>query len=629
MAPMLEPLAATIRAFLRGHPPFDRFSDEAIEFAIAKFSLAYFAKDAAILTPAAGPVTHLNLIRRGLVGSRPEDPRNEPDPTLGPGELFPMGALSTGGASTRTYYAIHDTFCLRLARPDFLELRQRSPEFERYCTQAITETLKQSLAQLHSQYGQLAAEQQTLTRPLGELVRRVPVTCRSTATLAVALPLMHEHNVRTLAVVDADGAPIGMLTLVDILRRVVLTQRSLTTTLAEVMTAPVVTLPATASAYEAMQTMAEHVVRQIGVVDGKSLIGIVNERDLFALSRVSMRQVLEGLRAADSIETLKQTASDIRGLTRNLLAQGVAAEPLTHTISALNDALTRRAIEFTLSRHDVGENSWCWLALGSEGRGEQTLATDQDNAIVFLPPAGADVEVERTRLVAMARDVNEALAALGFPLCSGNVMAGNPALCLTVDEWKTKFLRWLSVPTPEALLRANIMFDLRPIDGDTTLVVALHDWLLERSQHQQLFLRLMAQNALEVTPPLGLIRAFATEDDRDHKGMLNLKTRGTRLFVDAARVFALAFAIPDTGTAARLRAAGRHLQVEARHVAATVDAFHFLQVLRLRQQDFASGPADANRIAPDALNEIDRRMLKETFRQARLLQQRLRITWQL
>jgi CBS domain-containing protein len=212
-----EQLAAATRDFLRVHPPFDRVADDALAFAIARLSLAYFPKDAIILTPASGPATHLHIIRRGMVGSRAEAPHSEPDPTLGPGELFPIGALSAAGPSTRVYQAIQDTFCLRLARDDFLELRRRSPEFERYCNEAVTETLKQSLAQLQGHFGQLAAEQQTLTRPLRELVRHAPVSCRAEATLAAALPLMAQHRVRSLVVVDAGGAPVGMLTLVDVL----------------------------------------------------------------------------------------------------------------------------------------------------------------------------------------------------------------------------------------------------------------------------------------------------------------------------------------------------------------------------------------------------------------------------
>src|SRR5512145_3440527 len=128
------------RAFLRRHAPFDAIADAPLEWAIRRMSLAYFAKDATILTPASGPVSHLYIIQRGRVGSRPDDPRAPFDPTLGPGELFPVGALSAGGATTKIFHAVEDTFVYMLARDDFLELRRRAPELEFFYTPAITET---------------------------------------------------------------------------------------------------------------------------------------------------------------------------------------------------------------------------------------------------------------------------------------------------------------------------------------------------------------------------------------------------------------------------------------------------------------------------------------------------------
>jgi CBS domain-containing protein len=616
-------LVEATREFLCRHAPYNRMSGDALAFLISGLKLAYFAKDTAILSPQMGAVGHLHIVQRGLVGSRTADSRLEPDATLGPGEGFPVGALSASGASTRFYFAVQDTFCYLLARDDFIELRRQSPEFERFCTQAITETLKQSLAQLQSQYSQLAAEQQTLTRPVAELIRRAPVICAATAPLSEALKAMCEGTVRTIVVVDADGAPAGIFTLIDLLQRVVLAGKPLSTPTAEVMSAPAATLPMTATASEALQTMAERGVRQLIVVDDRRVAGVVSERDLFSLQRISMGQVTTTLRSARDLDGLKRAADDIRRLTQNLLAQGIAAEPLTRTIAALNDALSRQVIEQALARHELSDCDWCWLALGSEGRGEQTFATDQDNALLFVADDGSAVLRLRPRLLAFAETVNANLDAVGFPLCTGKVMASNPDLCLSVDEWKAKFLAWLREPTPEALLKANILFDFRPLYGNATLAEALRAWLNSYVQESKIFLRLMAQNALDVGPPLGLIRAFATDDGTAHKGTLNLKTRGTRLFVDAARVFALAFGLVETGTAVRLRAAGKRLNVEDRHVDATIEAFHFLQLLRLRQKDLPGGHGAANQIDPYALNEVDQRMLKEAFRQARKLQQRL------
>jgi CBS domain-containing protein len=615
--------------FLRRYAPFNRMTDEALAFLVPRLELAHFPKDEKILATQSGPVAHLHIVQRGLVGSRPNNAEADPDRTLAPGELFPVGALSAGGTTTRVFYAIKDTYCHLLPRADFLELRQASPEFERYCTQAITETLKQSLESLYSQYSQRVAEQQSLTCTLAELVRNRPVACPATATLREAAQKMAGAKVRTIIALDAHEAPIGMFTLVDLLERVVLPGHSLDAPLADTMSAPIVTLPASATAYEAMHVMAERGIRQVVVVESGRLCGVVNERDLFALQRVSMRQVNEGLHAADSVDKLKRAADDIRLLTQNLLAQGVGAEPVTRTIAALNDALSRRAIELVLERHDVADFDWCWQALGSEGRGEQTFATDQDNALVFSAAGAAEAQGRRLRLMAFARDVNVCLDSLGFPLCTGNVMASNAEYCLSMEEWKEKFLGWILAPSPQALLGANIMFDFRPLLGDLTLCDALRDWLFGHTKTSPLFLRLMVQNALEVEPPLGLIRTFTVDDDPKVKGTIDLKTRGTRLFVDCARVFALAHGIADTGTTARLRLAGARLRVEPRHVDATVEAFHFLQLLRLRQQDQPAAKGNPNRIDPYALHEIDQRMLKEAFRQARQLQERLRLSYRL
>jgi CBS domain-containing protein len=612
-----------VRGFLRKHPPFSLMSDDALAFMIPRLKLAYFPKHTVIVERHASGFPPLHIVNSGEVASVTAGLDTLPDRVLGPGECFPVGALSTGGAPTRSYRALTDVFAYQLRVDDFRALRRLSPPFEAYCTEAITTLAQQSVAELQRHYGQVAAEQQTLTRPLGELVRRPPVTCPPGATLRQAIEAMRDHGVRLVAIVDEAQRALGIFTLNDLRDRVVLAEVPLDTPITEVMTRDVQTLPVDATAAEAIQQMAQSGFHQTLVADAGRLVGVVSERDLFALQRVSVRQINQSIRQARSLKALGHVAADIRNLAHNLLAQGVAAEPLTRTISALNDALTREALAQVAAEHRLPAIGWCWLALGSEGRGEQTLATDQDNAIIFAPAHASTGTSERRALLAFAREANQALDALGFPLCRGNIMAGNADWCLTEDEWRDRFRRWLSEPTPEALLNANIFFDLRPLAGARRLAEQLRDWLLARTQGNTLFIRLLVANALQTEPSLGLLRAFAVDDgDSGAPGTIDLKKRGTRIFVDAARAFALALGLPETGTAARLRRAGERLGVEPRHVSATVDAFHFLQVLRLRTQEAAERD-QANRIDPYALNDIDQRLLKEALRQARKLQERL------
>ena len=620
----------SVRDFLRRHPPFSTMGEAALRFMIPRLKLAYFPKDAVIVERQGGPFPQFHIIESGTVSSQTAGLDTLPDRVLGAGECFPVGALSAGGQPTRSYRATEDVFAYQLGVDDFGRLRELSPEFEHFCTQAVTVLAQQSLAELQRHYSQVAADQHSLTRPLAELVAREPVTCDAVTTLRDALKRMRDASVRSIIVVDEAAAPIGVFTLNDLRDRVVLKEVALEVPIAQVMTRDPVTLPADASALEAMQQMAAGGFHQMIVTDHGRVAGTVAEHDLFALQRVSLRQIHHAIRSARSFASMGQVAGDIRNLARNLLAQGVSAEALTRTVSALNDALTREVLTRIVADYDLTNITWCWMALGSEGRGEQTLATDQDNALIYhvAPGLSAGEQLrQRRELLACAREANDALNALGFPLCKGGIMAGNADWCLSEESWRERFTQWLTEPTPEALLRANIFFDFRPLAGDAGLTDRLSGWLLARTQDNKLFLRLMAANALQTEPPLGLIRVFAVDDDEAHPGTIDLKARGTRIFVDAARVFALALGIAETGTAERLRIAGERLRIERRHVDATVEAFHYLQVLRLRSQWRGEQPTAPNRIDPYALNDIDRRMLREALRQARKLQQTLKETY--
>lgn len=623
-------LDATVR-FLRTHVPFSGMARKDLEFVAERVRLGYFPVGTIIVDPAGGISEFLHIIQRGHV--RVRNPSSTLDDEVrGVGECFPVIALSAASAGSRMFEATEDVFCLLLPRADFDELRLRSPEFAQFCTEALATVVQHSLGQLRHHFSQRAAEQQTLLEPIRALVRRDPVFCTSDTPVREALERMSAEGVRTIAVVDEARRPVGVFTLIDLMERVVLPGVPLSTRVAEVMSAGPVLVDELSTAQDGLALMASHGFHQLLVVRAGELTGIVTERDLFGLQRVSMRNVTQSIRLARDVPTLRRCVRDIEALTDNLLAQGAAAEPLTHTITALNDALAQRLFELLLPRFpDVAPLRWCWLAVGSEGRREQTVATDQDNAIVFTAEA-ADVDSARQALLAFAREANAALAELGFPLCAGNIMAGNPDCCLSLEEWRARFASWMREPTPEALLRANIFFDFRPLFGDATLAVLLRQWLDATSAQNKLFLRMLVANALQAEPPLGWIRTFRT----DAGETIDLKTHGTRVFVDAARAFALGLGIAETNTSQRIRAAGRRLNRDERDIAATVDAYQFLQLLRLRAQrggleagaagaDAASdrNPRAPNRLDPYALNELDQRMLREAFRQARALQTHL------
>ena len=377
--------------------------------------------------------------------------------------------------------------------------------------------------------------------------------------------------------------------------------------------------------------MAMHSVRHVLVTDeAGTLKGVVSERDLFSLQRVGLRQIRQSIDGARNVEALQQAAADVRQLAFNMLAQGIGSEQLTQFISALNDTVTRRVLQINLAKHDLYGIEWAWLAFGSEGRDEQTFSTDQDNGIIYTCTDIQNREELELRLLEFAQDVNRDLDAVGFPFCKGNIMASNPELCLTLEAWEEKFDHWIRVPEPQALLNASIFFDFRALYGATHLADRLRVSLLRMAKSNPLFLRMMAANALSVQPPLGKIRDFITDLNAEHPGCVDLKTYGARLFIDAARIFALATGVHNTNTVQRIKLSSQRMGVAAEEAAAIVEGFNYIQLLRLRHQHFEEehGRPGDNFVNPDQLNELDRRILKESFRQSRKLQQRLKLDYQ-
>ncbi len=424
--------------------------------------------------------------------------------------------------------------------------------------------------------------------------------------------------------------PLGILTLPDVLERIVLPQIALDQPVITVMTTQLTTLPPQALAHEAALVMAKHGFRHVLVVENEQLIGLVSEKDLFALQRVGLRQIGSAIRHAQTVEELQQSAADIRSMAHNMMAQGVAAEQLTQFISTFNDLLTVRIIELEFAAGNFGKagDGLCWLALGSEGRFEQTLSADQDNALIFTVPEGMTADHVRAQLLPAARHINETLALCGFPLCRGNVMASNPQWCMSLEEWRGIFLNWIMHGTPEALLHASIFFDFRSVYGAHALAEELRLWLTKIASNNSLFLRQMAENAMRNRPPLGVMRDFVLGKEN----MLDLKLNGITPFVDAARIFSLATGVSHTSTIQRLRQSAAGLHIPESEVDGWIDAFLFIQMLRLRHHYETSVQAKQplnNLIDPAMLNELDRRILKEAFRQARKVQTRLALNYQL
>jgi CBS domain-containing protein len=390
------------------------------------------------------------------------------------------------------------------------------------------------------------------------------------------------------------------------------------------MSRDVKTLTVDDTAEKAGLLMSRFKIRHLPVLDRGELVGIISERDLFSLQRLSLSNIGSAIRGADELSQLQKCAEDIRKFARNLLGQGVQARQLTTLISHLNDALTERLIEIYAAKHQLSMSQFAWVALGSEGRGEQTIATDQDNALVF---SDVEPESQRAMYLRFADEVNRALDECGYPLCKGNIMASNPELCLSQQEWLTRFSRWIEQGSPQDLLNASIFFDFRALAGNADLLIPLRDYVRVKAAAIPRFIKLLADNSLNTCVPINWFGGIEFTDI-DGKQTLDLKLQGTAIIVDVARIYSLAHGIEAINTRERLAAVGRVLNIPESESAAWITAFEFLPTQRLAVQiSKARVTGNPNVIDINTLNSVDRSILKEALLKVRSLQQLLQLDY--
>ncbi len=605
--------------------PFSKMAEADVDFFLKQSHEAYFAPKERILGPADGPPQFLYLIRQGRVSGRRDIPGIEETAfLLDAGSLFSIGSAFANRPVSTTYSAVDDCFCLLFPVAAMRQLQGQSKPFSDFLSNRIWGLLQESRTALRNSFASQALAEQSLESRLGDLRLKKPLITSPNTPLREALTLIHEKKVGSILVCEDEQTIVGILTRYDVLSRVTLSNLDLNTPISSVMSTGVKTLSVDDTAEMAGLLMSRFNIRHLPILDRGRLVGIISERDLFSLQRLSLSNISTAIRAADDLQGLKKCANDIRIFARNLLGQGVQARQLTALISHLNDVLTEQLITLTAERYQLNPSRFAWIALGSEGRSEQTIATDQDNALVY-----ADDEDEAQRLIYLqfAREVNEALDACGYPLCKGNIMASNPELCLSQQEWLNRFARWIDQGNPEDLLKASIFFDLRALAGNADLLIPLREYVRINAAATPRFIKLLAENALNLRVPLNWFGAIEPTEINGQE-IIDLKLQGTALMVDAARIYSLAHGIEAINTRERLAAVGHALNVPEAEGAAWITAFEFLQTQRLAVQiGDTTINGNPNAIDIDQLNSVDRSILKESLLKVRALQQHLQLDY--
>lgn len=628
-----ELMAATQAAkFLAGIEPFSFLPDDMLEKTAARLDIVRHPKNKVLFVQGQSRVEALYIVQRGAAERYFEEKNKKIlSGLLGEGDLYGgISILLNDGFSVRTMKTIEPTCFYALPKADFLDLCRRFDAFSEYFTDTFGKRmLDRSYAKIISGTHHPRDEgAQFFNQPVSSICNPRLISCPEETAIRDAAVEMNSHRCSSIFVTRGEGEFVGVVTDNDLRRKVIAQGYGIEKPVAGIMTQPLKTISSQALIFEALMTMMQHNIKHLAVTDAEGkVVGLVTNRDLLTAQGQSPFFLIREIVAADSIAAIIDKHGRLPRLIQSLINSGAKAKNVTRFITTVSDAITKRIIEFALEKCGPAPVPFVFMILGSEGRKEQTLKTDQDNAIVYEDvPAEREAEVQ-AYFLRLAELICGWLDQAGYAFCQGDVMAKNPRWCGSLTKWKNHFSSWIHAAEPEDLLQASIFFDFRGAYGEMRLIDDLRQFLLDSLAGWSGFFRHLTENALHFKPPLGFFRNFVVASKGEHRNTFDIKSAMMPI-VDFARIYALKHGLEETNTLERLHQLYLKKKLSWQEYNDLEQGYSFMMQLRFVRQIESvveENTKPDNYINPKKLSRIEQTMLKEIFKRIEKFQSKLSV----
>lgn len=592
-----------VRGFLADHEPFAYLPEATLDALPGQMGIIYVRRGDEIV-PLGSVNNTLYVIRSGAVDIVSEDglllDRRDA------GRNFGYSTLVGEPESLYRMVAVEDSLLLTIPRATFTSLIDEHPDLERYFT-TQSHRVRAAADEIRDD-----ATAEVLRTPIAELVSSQSLlTCGPETTVQEAASMMTQGRVSSIIVLDGE-AIVGILTDKDLRTRVVAQALPVQTSISEVMTRNPRTIDSSVLTFEAMLVMSELGVHHLPVIGATgSVDGILTSGDIFRQLQTDPIYLAADLARAD-LEELSGAFERAGEVASKFLDRGASAEEAHRLMTSVADTIARRLIELAEEKFGPTPIPYAFVAVGSQGRKEMGPGSDQDNALVladsFAVAAHGQYFADFTRFVC------EGLGAAGQKLCPGDMMASNPSWRMTVSQWNETFTGWVTAPEAEALLNAQIFFDMRAIAGDESLAEQVHENAVRAAARSRRLHAHLAALSARREPPIGFFRGFVVERSGEYASTLDIKKGGTAAIVQMARLYAIVAGQTVVDTRARLEAASGD-SVSTKGANELLDAFAYLQTLTVRHQaaQVRAGETPDYRIEPSKLSSRDRDNLRDAF----------------
>ena len=473
--------------------------------------------------------------------------------------------------------------------------------------------------------GELQTALVFLNEPIKEYTRDI-MSCEMNTSIRDVASIMTQNNYGAIIVKADSDKYIGIVTDRDFKERAVAGGMNIDGPIFEIMTSPLVTISERSLIFDAILKMHEKGVKHLAVNDGDGKIrSVLSYARLLDVQRHSSSFLMNEINRVNSVNEIKRTYDRLPLLVKAMVDSGVKARHITRVISDLSDTIITKIISFVLNELGPEPVPFSFIALGSVGRKEQTLLTDQDNAIIYEDPPEKEREGAESYFQEMGERVCNYLHQVGYTFCKGDVMAKNPKWCQPISVWEKNFSDWINTGDPQDLLEINIFFDFRSVFGQQALADRLRKHLHQTSKGRAVFFQNLARNVLLYKPPIGFLGKILVSSSGEHPDTFNIKNAMMPI-ISFARIYALQNGIEETNTLERIHHLfAQQILTKSSHEEVVL-VYNFLMKMRFRHQAslLYNGMTPDNYINPDKLTRLDNIMLKKTLEQISDFQTRLR-----
>ncbi|WP_298367517.1 DUF294 nucleotidyltransferase-like domain-containing protein [uncultured Lutibacter sp.] len=635
---MKNTIAERIFDFLKDFPPFDILTKEQLFLIAANVKVVYVEKDRVVFKQKELPHENFYIVKDGAIGLyRTLDLDSILVDICDEGDIFGLRPLVQNDHYLMSAKANEESILYAISVEILKEIIQSNDKVSKFLIASFSTNIKTPYA--NNNYGQLFANVDTLEGNNTNLsdfqtaeYSKNPITCNKKTSIKEAALIMSSNRVGSILIVENKN-PIGIITDKDLRLKIATGLVSIDEKVDQIMSSPVITVSDKITTSEAQIAMLKHKITHLCITkDGtpnSELCGIMSEHDIVVLQGNNPSVLIKELKRAKNIETLRYIRQKTSKLLKGYIEQKIPIIFISNIISEITSALTIKAIELSILEMETKPPvKFGWLALGSQGRKEQLLITDQDNALVFENVFDEDYKTTKDYFISLSKKITNKLNTIGFEYCPANMMASNPKFCLSVNEWKNKFNKWITQPSEKSIMMCTIFFDYDLVYGNKKLVDKISKSIFKSIKSYEIFLNFLGRNALINPPPLGFFRQFLVENDGAHKDQFDIKSKALMPLIDAARLLCLSHNLKNENNTIKRYVNLIDIEPQNKDLyLSCIDAFKIL--LRFRTEQGLKHNDSGRYIDLKNLSKSEKLKLKGAFKPIKDIQELLNIRYNL